>query len=145
MAKAKKGTGTSKGKGKATTPKVASVAVVPSKRAQVLAFVAFAKANDIPVALLPGVMYRYSTIMARRHTEGEINNALGECQRYPANAIKGRHECAKGDDVSALAWVKTLGITKATATEAQAKYVQAKVDMRAARAQADKATAKASK
>lgn len=144
MGKAKKAS-TVKVTGKATTPKVASVVVVPSKRAQVLAFIAYCKAASIPFALLPGVMYKYSTIMARRHSTGEINNALGECQRYPSNAAKGRHECAKGDLAGALAWVKTLGITKGTAEVAHKAYVQAKVDIKAARVQADKVTAQASK
>ena len=144
MGKAKKAS-TVKGTGKTATPKAASVVVVPSKRAQVLAFIAFAKANGIPITLLPGVMFAYSTIMARRHSEGAINNALGECQRYPSNAIKGRHECAKGDLAGALAWVKTLGITKATAESAHKAYVQAKVDMRAARAKSVEVTEKASK
>lgn len=135
MGKAKTGTGS-----KAKAP---AVVVVPSKRAQVLAFVAFAKAQGIPATLLPAIMYQYSTIMARRHSDGAINNALGECQRYPANAQKGRHECAKGDLASALAWVKTLGITKGSSEIAHKAFVQAKVDAKAARAKVVEVTEKA--
>jgi hypothetical protein len=111
--------------------KAVEVALVPSKRAQVLAFIAFAKANDIPVNLLPGIMFAYSTVMRRRHATGEIKNGLGECQRYPANALKGRHSCIGDDYKAAMVWVRGLKITKATATTAQAEYVKARTTNKA--------------
>lgn len=138
MAKTK-GSTKGMGKGDKVTTGTKAPVLVPSKRAQVLAFIAYAKANDIPVGLLPGIMYAYSTVMARRHgASGQtIKNALGECSRYPANALKGRHSCIGDDFKVAMVWVRGLKITKALATTAQGEYAKARVANKAQLAKAN--------
>lgn len=138
MGKAKKAS-----TGEATAPKVAKVTgtvvnVPTNKRAQCIALVAFAKANNIQASLLPGLLFVYSTIMQRRHgdTAKRIKNALGECRRYPTCYLAGQYEANAGDMAVATAWVKGLGITAVKATEAQKLYVQAKADSKTAMAKA---------
>lgn len=130
---------TKKGSEVTTAPKsgkgTGTVVNVPTnKRAQCIALVMFAKANNIQASLLPGLLFVYSTIMARRHgdTAKRIKNALGECRRYPTCYLAGQYTANAGDMAVATAWVKGLGITSAKATEAQKLYVQAKADSKAA-------------
>ncbi len=139
MGKAKK----VESKGTATAPKVAKgtgtvVNVPTNKRAQCIALVAFAKANNIQASLLPGLLFVYSTIMQRRHGDSakRIKNALGECRRYPTCYLAGQYTANTGDMAVATAWVKGLGITASKASDAQKLYVQAKADSKAAMAKA---------
>ncbi len=131
MSKAKKTT--VKTNDKASTKATVAVPVLPNKRAQVIAIVLFCRQAKIALQYVPGLVFKFTSIMARSHAEGDINNKLPECRNYVNCYVKGRYTANANALAMGETWVKTLGITETVAKRASADYTAAIVEAKKAR------------